>query len=63
VAGIPEEISPDKILTIFHNQKKGTEELALGLSITLYIVRQAHGGELDIQSQLEIQIFKIHLTL
>ncbi len=48
--GIPEELK-DKILQPFFTTKKGTEGTGLGLSITNDIVK-AHGGELQVQSEL-----------
>ncbi|HKL18683.1 MAG TPA: two-component regulator propeller domain-containing protein [Halalkalibaculum sp.] len=48
--GIPEEIK-DKILQPFFTTKKGTEGTGLGLSISSDIIK-AHGGTLDIESQI-----------
>ncbi|HKL18921.1 MAG TPA: ATP-binding protein, partial [Halalkalibaculum sp.] len=50
--GIPEEMK-DKILQPFFTTKKGTEGTGLGLSISSDIIK-AHGGTLDIESQIGI---------
>jgi signal transduction histidine kinase/streptogramin lyase len=58
--GIPDEIK-DKILQPFFTTKKGTEGTGLGLSITHDIIK-AHGGQLDIKSEIGIgSEFKISL--
>jgi signal transduction histidine kinase/ketosteroid isomerase-like protein len=48
--GIPDDIK-EKILQPFFTTKKGTEGTGLGLSITNDIIK-AHGGELNIESQV-----------
>jgi signal transduction histidine kinase len=48
--GILDEIK-EKILQPFFTTKKGTEGTGLGLSITNDIIK-AHGGELNIESQV-----------
>jgi len=49
--GIPDDIK-DKILQPFFTTKKGTEGTGLGLSISSDIIK-AHGGFLNIESQIE----------
>ena len=58
--GIPDDIQ-DKILQPFFTTKKGTQGTGLGLSITHDIIK-AHGGSLDVQSELGQTIFKINLN-
>jgi len=58
--GIPDDIK-DKILQPFFTTKKGTQGTGLGLSITNDIVK-AHGGNMDIHSQLGKTIFTISLN-
>jgi signal transduction histidine kinase len=58
--GIPEEMK-DKILQPFFTTKKGTQGTGLGLSITNDIVK-AHGGSMDIDSQLGQTVFTIKLN-
>src|SRR6056297_1752868 len=55
--GIPDEIK-NKILQPFFTTKKGTQGTGLGLSITNDIVK-AHGGTMNIDSQLGQTIFTI----
>jgi len=57
--GIPEEMK-DKILQPFFTTKKGTQGTGLGLSITNDIVK-AHGGNMEIDSQLGQTVFSIQL--
>ena len=58
--GIPDEIK-DKILQPFFTTKKGTQGTGLGLSITNDIVK-AHGGHMDVITQLGQTVFTIKLA-
>lgn len=58
--GIPEE-AMDKILQPFFTTKKGTEGTGLGLSITHDIIN-AHGGQIDIESEPGSTCFTITLS-